>query len=302
MFADLEVEIYIRPEGGYQGNVAVIITPEQLAPGDTASITFKRRFLNGSLEDFPEEQRFEIGMLEGCDAGNLLFEGDLSTYFNNVTQPIYFLADSNITESDTVLIRVGVIDDGGGGGGASRPMKTNEKDREIITLRKNKTTQQKPLGENTATYCFIGEIDWSKMGDGIVVVGDGCDTWSCLSGFNDFNGLINIQEVEQDYNDINYCLFSSEHQYPPAAGIFKPLFDEVIYNSISEKIKDQLLVNFNLEVCYMNYDYNGYWRYRISENSIFLRAILDVCEENILNSGTEFIIHNKSELSIIPNE
>jgi len=43
-----------------------------------------------------------------------------------------------------------------------------------INSKENKTSQQKPLGENTATYCFIGEIDWPKMGDGFVVVGDEC--------------------------------------------------------------------------------------------------------------------------------
>jgi len=165
MFDDLEVEIYIRPEGGYQGNVAVIITPEQLAPGDTASITFKRRFLNGSLEDFSEEQRFEVGMLEGCDAGQILVGGVLAPYFEEVNQPIYFVAASNLTETDTVKVRVGLIESS-----ASRPVQTNDKDREIITLRKNKTSQQKPFGENTATYCFLEEIDWPKMGDGIVVV------------------------------------------------------------------------------------------------------------------------------------
>ncbi len=31
--------------------------------------------------------------------------------------------------------------------------------------------QQKPLKENTAAYCFIGEIDLPKTGDGILVVG-----------------------------------------------------------------------------------------------------------------------------------
>ncbi len=35
--------------------------------------------------------------------------------------------------------------------------------------------QQKPLKENTAAYCFIGEIDLPKTGDGILVVGDECD-------------------------------------------------------------------------------------------------------------------------------
>jgi len=108
-------------------------------------------------------------MLEGCDAGQILVGGALAPYFGEVNQPIYFVAASDLTETDTVKVRVGLIESS-----ASRPVQTN-KEREIITLRKNKTPQQKPLGENTATYCFIGEIDWPKMGDGFVVVGDECD-------------------------------------------------------------------------------------------------------------------------------
>ncbi|MFZ2863840.1 MAG: hypothetical protein WA440_03735 [Ignavibacteriaceae bacterium] len=34
--------------------------------------------------------------------------------------------------------------------------------------------QQKPLKENTAAYCFIGEIYLPKTGDGILMVGDEC--------------------------------------------------------------------------------------------------------------------------------
>ena len=150
--------------------VIVIFAEQQIAPGDTTQIILKKRSSDGTLEDFSQWDSFEIGMLEGCDAGQILVGGALAPYFGEVNQPIYFVAASDLTETDTVKVRVGLIESG-----ASRPMQTNEKDREIITLRKNTTTQQKPLGENTATYCFTGEIDWPNMGDGIVVVGDECD-------------------------------------------------------------------------------------------------------------------------------
>ncbi|MCZ7608987.1 MAG: hypothetical protein M5U17_02365 [Ignavibacterium sp.] len=160
--------------------------------------------------------------------------------------------------------------------------------------------QQKPLKENTTAYCFIGEIERDFMGDGNVVVGNECGDSLCQPGFNEYKGVIGIRKVKQDYNNINYCAFSSAHVYPPAAGIFKPLFDEELPNSISKKIKDQLLVDFNLEVCYKSN--KVYWKYRIPEDSIFLRSILDVCEDNILDGSSEFIIHDLSELSMIPNE
>ena len=153
------------PEEG----VIVIFAEQQIAPGDTTQIILKRRSSDGTLEDFSEWDSFEIGMLEGCDAGKILVGGVLAPYFEEVNQPIYFVAASDLTETDTVKVRVGLIESS-----ASRPMQTN-KEREIITLRKNTTTQQKPFGENTATYCFPGEIVWPKMGDGFVVVGDECD-------------------------------------------------------------------------------------------------------------------------------
>ena len=156
------------PEEG----VIVIFAEQQIAPGDTTQIILKKRSSDGTLEDFSQWDSFEIGMLEGCDAGQILVDGVLAPYFEEVNQPIYFVAASDLTETDTVKVRVGLIESS-----ASRPMQTN-KEREIITLRKNTTTQQKPFGENTATYCFPGEIVWPKMGDGFVVVGDECDNMS----------------------------------------------------------------------------------------------------------------------------
>ncbi len=320
----IDVPIVFTP-----GRIVVIIQPNTLSSGDTATVTIKERLDDGSIVEFPSDQTFELAVLDGCINGNFMVGDSINVYFEDALQPIKFVTSDTLdSEVDSVLIRVGTNLDEGGGGGISRPVRNikGEEEKQITvdkinqeTLHtgfakmfaerkaeaeiKKKENNEPPIEVPIIEACYNGNYLYeTDYWQGNIVVGDECDTWSCLSGFNDFNGLINIQEVEQDYNDINYCLFSSEHQYPPAAGIFKPLFDEVIYNSISEKIKDQLLVNFNLEVCYMNYNYNGYWRYRISENSIFLRAILDVCEDNILNSGTEFIIHNKSELSIIPNE
>ncbi len=43
--------------------------------------------------------------------------------------------------------------------------------------------QQKPLKENTAAYCFIGEIYWNYRDDAILVVGDECDDNPCSQGF-----------------------------------------------------------------------------------------------------------------------
>ena len=159
-------------------------------------------------------------------------------------------------------------------------------------------TLTSPNVESSA--CFVGDFVESTFSNkNVIIKKSDCSSWPCGSGFDAYSGDIGIKEVNEKYNNINYCDYSFNHVYPPAAGIFKPLFDEEYPNSISNKIKDQLLVDFNLEVCFGNSDY---WKYQIQGDTIFLRAILDVCEDNILSGPTESIIHNIDELSVIPNE
>jgi len=57
--------------------------------------------------------------------------------------------------------------------------------------------QQKPLKENTAAYCFIGEIDLPKTSDGILVVGDECDEEIVFAITNDQQFLF-CTKVEKD--------------------------------------------------------------------------------------------------------
>lgn len=162
LFDEVEVEIYIRPEEPYPGNIAAIVEPEELAPGDTASITFKKRYLNGTLEDFPEWKTFEVGMVEGCDLGNLLVDGELAPYFYDVMQPVYFVADSS-ADTGTVKLQVALVEEIIG----LRPVQnniTNETDKqienenpeqkgnlkEVISARRESRT--KPVNENKKIY------------------------------------------------------------------------------------------------------------------------------------------------------
>ncbi len=112
----------------------VEIIPEEIAAGDTARIVPKKRNRDGSLEEFPIEQQFELGMLEGCLLGKIIAEGTDSNYHYGVTQPFYFIADSS-TDSGTVKIRVGLIE----------PVVGNK------IAGSNKITE----ANNTESYCFI---------------------------------------------------------------------------------------------------------------------------------------------------
>ncbi|HSD62692.1 MAG TPA: hypothetical protein VLB50_02805 [Ignavibacteriaceae bacterium] len=89
----------------------VSLDPEEISPGDTADIIIKKVLKDGTLADFDTSQTFELGKLEGCEAGYLLAEGDTSAHFYNVHQPFKFIAADSIEgDSASVKLRVGLID------------------------------------------------------------------------------------------------------------------------------------------------------------------------------------------------
>ncbi|GIK23452.1 MAG: hypothetical protein BroJett005_28660 [Ignavibacteriota bacterium] len=313
-----EVILYIQPPPIY-----VYTIPEVVGVADTALIVIKKRNPDGTLEDFPAEQVFEVAATEGCINGNILVGDSLGVYFAAAQQPIYFVAADNIEgDSGYVRLRVGTDIETI----STKPVTVNEhiyqkrkqNDLNITELREgykqmleekrqllNKNEAEKKEEELIEGLiieaCFTGYFSEIGYWQGDVLVKkDGCDEWACQAGFNKYKGNIEIQEVRENYSNINYCSFSLANVWPPAAGIFKPLFDEEYPNSISEKIKDQLIVNYSLNVCFDSN--NGYWKYQIPENVILLRSILDVCEDNILSGTAQYLIHNLNELSIIPDE
>ncbi|MCZ7614383.1 MAG: hypothetical protein M5T52_12835 [Ignavibacteriaceae bacterium] len=152
----------------------VEIIPSRVSPGDTAQIIPMKLNPDGTTSPFDSLQTFELGMIEGCDAGLILNNGAMENYFAEVYQPIYFVAANDLTETDTVMVRVGLIE----GGGSSRPVNTGgEKTDAIITnLNKNKK-EPELLPMNPSTYCFP-ENFWTPHDlEGIanLVVGDECD-------------------------------------------------------------------------------------------------------------------------------
>ena len=133
--------------------IFVTITPDTLAPGDTASIIIKKRNPDGTIEDFPPDQTFEIGIAEGC-LGNLFAcdEEDcyLEPHFYGIPNsvPVYFVADVS-ADSGTVKIRVGLIDDGGIiSAGIAAPdgptgFKKIGKEKPKVAMKKNRSVEEK---------------------------------------------------------------------------------------------------------------------------------------------------------------
>ena len=98
-----EITIYIKPSPIYAYTV-----PEVLGANEEANVIIKKRNPDGTLEDFPPEQTFELAVLDGCVNGNFMVGDSINVYFADAMQPIKFVtADSIDSEFDQVLIRVG---------------------------------------------------------------------------------------------------------------------------------------------------------------------------------------------------
>jgi hypothetical protein len=109
-FGNLTIQILYKPDPAeYTGPIAVTMTPDSIAPGDTVQLSFKRKYLDGTLEDFLSTDTFELGVIHGCAAGSFLVNDMEGEYFDGVSQPVMFVAGDNLkSDSAVVKVRVGV--------------------------------------------------------------------------------------------------------------------------------------------------------------------------------------------------
>lgn len=88
--------------------IYVYTEPGVVGAADTANVIIKHRLEDGTLENFPPEQKFELAVLDGCINGNILVGDSVGVYFENALQPIKFVtADSMEGDSGLVRLRVG---------------------------------------------------------------------------------------------------------------------------------------------------------------------------------------------------
>ena len=197
------------PEQG----ILVQFAKPQLAPGDTTQIILKRRNPDGTLEDFSQWDSFEIGMIEGCEAGEILIGGSLGVYFEEAYQPIYFVASSNLTETDTVVVRVGLIE-----GIETRPVNIGGEEKEfVVEGMKKKIEEPNSPGDNPTISCIPYVIERDYAGNGGVVVGDACEEEIVICN--------NPQPQIFDQNSIEVYR-ENEHFY---TGQYDPLGNEIFY-------------------------------------------------------------------------
>lgn len=156
--------------------IDVTLVPDVLSPGDTANVIIKRKNIDGSTEDFPSDQEFEVSITGGCDRGELLVGDSLANYFSDVTQPVKFVASQSFTSDSLALqIRVG---SNIGGGIASSIVKGKNKNAKAVSsaLNKKKENYEKLLAEKIkarqkqktadAGSCYAGEYRTNTFGTG----------------------------------------------------------------------------------------------------------------------------------------
>lgn len=156
----------------------VLIDPPNISTGETAVVTVKKQFYDGRIEDFPEGQLFEFGMMEGCAAGVLVSDTDTSNYFNGVTQPVIFVAaDSLESDEETVKIGVGVVE--------QNPLAKMQTKTNVLTQPKNRFRDENNTDAKDDEIsidaiiigsCFGGDFESDKRGDeNLLVVVNECD-------------------------------------------------------------------------------------------------------------------------------
>jgi len=60
-YNELVIDVQIIP-----AELVVTVSPSQIYPGDTVNIVPKYRLADGTLAEYPSDQRFEVAKLDGC--------------------------------------------------------------------------------------------------------------------------------------------------------------------------------------------------------------------------------------------
>jgi hypothetical protein len=150
-------------------------------PDTTTKITFKKRHLDGTLEDIDTTMTFEVGILDDCTLGSININGIDTNYYYGATQPVYFIADSS-ADSGTVLIRAALIEGGSsskmirGNLGQEQSEQTKTAKRYNIVLNKNTNCYKNKnnnelLGDNPRSFFCQTVYSVDAFGVGSLVVG-----------------------------------------------------------------------------------------------------------------------------------
>jgi len=150
--------------------IVVSIQPGCVSPGDTALIVIQKRNDDGSLSNFPPGQLFEVGIMEGCEFGKILWHDEnlmkdsLASYVASSILPLQFVATANSSlDSGKVIIKIGILD-------YSQFYKKNIK---VIQSKSSKQKYQRKINETcsgrTINLKFTEEI-YENIGQNIDLI------------------------------------------------------------------------------------------------------------------------------------
>jgi hypothetical protein len=249
----------------------------------------QKKYQDGTIEDFPEWQGFEVAKLEGCILGDILSESELGPYFSDISQPIQFVTDS-LAGSGTVKLKIGVPKFPSF---ATRPgvMKSNPP---VQTERSqtDKEELQTPPAENPLSSCSTELFESLLNNDFYLVVGDECDNLPTehkeinytLSEQPEFfkvphsdeeelklvelilvcndesHPLENGGSIPVDYKRYRYNYSASSFESSWALEPYKGIDDRVHYNFVSPQtnLATPLLFDFVTGICYSKINPPGY--------------------------------------------
>ncbi len=166
--------------------IVVTINPSNISSGDTADIILKKRNPDGSIEEFPTEQVFEVGIINGCMKGEILTSVGKDTYFRDILPPFKFVAADSVDTTDSkIKIRVGMYIDQGGMAGSIKDGKIGTtqdslkmKKQSALSRLKNITpnllvrgNKKLPAKLASLEFCNLETFHYNDFGVGEVKVG-----------------------------------------------------------------------------------------------------------------------------------
>ncbi|MCZ7610244.1 MAG: hypothetical protein M5U17_08740 [Ignavibacterium sp.] len=301
--ADSEIKIRVSTsdpsiepiEMTFTNLLVVNIVPETISPGDTAQIIPKLKNPDGSLSDFPIEQTFEIGMLDGCALGMIKTATDSGLYVDAALQPFYFIADTGAVEG-TVKLRVGVIE----GMSSSSLLNNNFKSRKSeYQVKKSSTSDNHREAQSfidggvIGEYCFLGDLYSVVTGDANVVVGNGCASLgNCIARL--VPEFVQVNVIPTTIFTRNLLCGKNKGDLVQTGG-FAPL-----------QWRDYTTQDISATPCWKEDKREVHFKMIITEretnlNSLVLNppANLEICEQNINNAGLILIKSPEQLFNII---
>ncbi len=259
----------------------VAFNPDTLSPGDTADVIVKLKKPDGTLLPFLPEQLFEVGVIGGCEYGEILTsDGRTELYFKDIQQPIRFIAaDSIDADSAIVQLRVGIPEE------------------ENSLVKRNSATA------SSNNYCLAVNYyyDFYGTGKGNINVSD-CKVW---------NPKIKLDIFDRNSGAIDLGYYSSD-DFNGERCHYVINFEETIDNICGSYITGNFTTHDKIgffrpmpEVSFADFQitdcYNGStkkYKYSVPAETFHYRVMKEICPDH-----TPVLIENEDDLlNKIPKE